>query len=181
MNNAVVGTIAFVAGAAIGVGATWHFFKTKYAKLADEEIADVKIAFACEKNNEKTIKVEEESAKDDIVDYEKTLKEAGYTSQEEKGARAKGAHYVIEPGELGEVEHYEVVNLTYYADCVLTDENYNPISASDIAGSVGEDFASHFGDYEDDAVHIRNDELKIDFEILRVLDNYEDIKDRRPL
>lgn len=181
MNNTVVGAIAFVAGAAVGVGATWKFFKDKYAKLADEEINDVKIAFACEKNNEKTIDISEEPTNNDMVDYENVLNENAYVPHEEKGARAKGAHYVIEPGELGEIEHYEIVNLTYYADCVLTDDNYNPISANDIAGSVGEDFASHFGDYEDDAVHIRNDELKIDFEILRVLTNYEDIKNDHPL
>lgn len=181
MNNVVVGSITFVAGAAIGVAATYKFFKTKFERIANEEIEDVKIAFACEKNNEKTIDIEPDTKNNDTVEYKKILSETKYAPQEEKGVRAKESHYVIEPGELGEIEHYEIVNLTYYEDCVLTDENYNPISAEDIAGSVGEDFASHFGDYEEDAVHIRNDELKIDFEILRVLNKYEDIKNDHPL
>ena len=83
-----------------------------------------------------------------------------------------GAIRVIPPHELGEADGYEVESLTYYADGVLTDDWDHPIE--DVVGYVGEDFSSHFGEYEEDAVHIRNDILKKDFEILKDLTNFAD-------
>ena len=44
----------------------------------------------------------------------------------------------------------------------------------DIAGTVGEDFADHFGEYEDDSVHIRNDVARCEYEILADLRSYSD-------
>ena len=55
--------------------------------------------------------------------------------------------------------------LTYYADGVLEDEYWNVIeNPEDI---VGDEFMNHFGEYADDVVYIRNEELKTDYEITR--------------
>ena len=48
-----------------------------------------------------------------------------------------------------------------------------PIVDMDVIG--GEDTLTHFGEYEDDSIFVRNDELKIDFEILRDERNYTDV------
>ena len=37
---------AFVAGLTIGAAGAWYYLKDKYAKLAEEEIASVKAAYA---------------------------------------------------------------------------------------------------------------------------------------
>ena len=47
----------------------------------------------------------------------------------------------------------------------------------DIEGTVGVENLKQIGKYEEDALHVRNDELKTDFEILRVLDKYYDLED----
>lgn len=45
----------------------------------------------------------------------------------------------------------------------------------DIEDTVGEDFAEHFGEYEDDSVFIRNDRLRCDYEILRDNRSFSDV------
>ena len=45
MNNKVVGAVLFATGAVIGSVATWFAVKTKYEKIAQEEIDSVKVEF----------------------------------------------------------------------------------------------------------------------------------------
>ena len=75
--------------------------------------------------------------------------------------------YVITPEEFGELADYQTISLTYWHDAVLTDDYDEIIDNPD--DIVGEDFADHFGEYEDDSVFVRNDARKTDYEIL--LDN----------
>lgn len=86
--------------------------------------------------------------------------------------------YVITPDLFGETFDYDQISLIYYADGVLTDDNDQPVE--DIANTVGVDFASHFGEYEDDSVFIRNDVLKNEYEILADRRSYSDIIKRKP-
>lgn len=75
--------------------------------------------------------------------------------------------YVISPSEFGELENYEQCTLTFYADGVLTDSNDEEVD--DVDSLIGRESLSHFGEYEDDSVFVRNDTTKMDYEIL--LDN----------
>ena len=50
MNYKIVSTLLFTAGVVVGSVATWKFVKTKYERLAQEEIESVKEA--CSKNYE---------------------------------------------------------------------------------------------------------------------------------
>ena len=72
--------------------------------------------------------------------------------------------YVINPINYAEKDDYGCENLAYYADGVLADINDEPVD--NIEELVG-DALDHFGDYEEDAVHVRNEKLKCDYEILR--------------
>ena len=71
-----------------------------------------------------------------------------------------------------------MIKLTYYSYGVLTDKNDQKVE--DVDNTVGSDAANHFGEYEDDAVYIRNDRLKSDFEILRDYRTYADIVAGKP-
>ena len=84
--------------------------------------------------------------------------------------------YAISPDEFDEFDDYTTVSLTYYEDGVLTDDNNEIVD--DIEGTVGKDFARYFGEYEEDAAHIRNDSRKCDYEILRDSRNYSDVRPR---
>lgn len=85
--------------------------------------------------------------------------------------------YVISPEEFGEKEHYDTVSLMYYADQILADDNDDIIE--DVDGTIGFDSLTHFGDFETDAVHVRNDEQCTDYEILRSLRTYKEVAAQR--
>lgn len=187
MGETIKKLLIFVAGAGVGTAITWQFFKNKYKRIADEEIASVKEYY--KHSREATLDVAEESSElperieDDSeteeVEY-KNLANNYSTITNENDIDEKGGNnmtegpYVIKPEEFDTIG-YDVVSLTYYADKVLVDEDDNPIE--DIDYLVGEDSLDHFGEYEDDSVFVRNDDLKTDFEILLDEASYYDEED----
>lgn len=119
--------------------------------------------------------------KPDIVEYAKILSESGYTNYADRQdkKKKKGVEpveyerpYVISPDEFGEKDGYENVTLTYYADGVLTDYFDNVISNVDEV--VGFDSLDHFGEYDEDAVFVRNEKMETDYEILRDLRDFNE-------
>ena len=72
--------------------------------------------------------------------------------------------YVISPEEYASDEEYETISVYYFVDDVVTDDDYNLISEWD--EKIG-DAPSHFGEYEDDVVYVRNERLKCNYEVLR--------------
>lgn len=80
--------------------------------------------------------------------------------------------YVIPPQEFGENrdDNYAEESMVYYTDGVLTFSNGDIVE--DIVGTIGYESLTKFGEYEDDAVYVRNDKYKVDYEILLDLDAY---------
>ena len=84
------------------------------------------------------------------------------------------APYVISPEEFSDGE-YEKISLTYYeGDGVLADDMDNVV---DPKITVGADFSNHLGDYEEDCGFFRNEERRVDYEVLVDMRNYSDIVD----
>lgn len=81
--------------------------------------------------------------------------------------------YIITPEEYASREGYEAESLYYYKNGVLTDEDDNVIP--NMEEMVGEDAVNHFGEYEEDVIHIRNDDLETDYEIQYVDEDFEPI------
>ena len=80
--------------------------------------------------------------------------------------------YVIPPEDFGELG-YETISLTYYADEILADERDELVEAVNMV--VGLESLTHFGEYEDDSVFVRNDRVKCDYEILRDPRRWDDV------
>lgn len=176
---------AFLFGAAIGSVVTWYCVKDKYAQYANEEIESVKEMFSA-RNAKKEEKnpIPDNSGKDgeSIAAYAKKLAEEGYTNYsnaetipEDKPVVKKP--YVIPPEEFGEAG-YDRISFTLYADKVLADDGDMPVE--DVEGTVGIDSLSHFGEYEDDSVFVRNDRLKVDYEILLSQRTYAEVVESKP-
>lgn len=191
MNRKLSNVLLFTAGVAVGSLATWRYFKSKYEVVEDEI-------------EEKTEEVEGESEEDDpevleskmsykkppLKEYVKMVEDNGYmpkTHMEEVKEEISNGEwddkdvyepYIIRPDEYGELHAYETLSLNYYADGVLTDELDNPIE--DVESLVPADFADHFGEYEDNVVHVRNDNLECDYEILRDLRKFTDVVGEYP-
>lgn len=182
----------FAAGALVGSLSTWYATRKYYEKIANDEIESMKEWLARrveeqdEKAEEQVSKSDEKpnspSVKPNLMEYAAMVKDLGYTDysrkteepekEEDEEVDDMDRPHIIEPKEFGECD-YEEVSLTHYADGVLTDEQDNPIE--DVDGIVGEDYAEHFGEYEDDSVFVRNDRLQTDFEILADQRNFSDL------
>ena len=177
MDIKVTCTIAFLTGAAVGIAATWKFAKKKYEQIAQEEIDSVKEVFSRRYSEKKEADKPEE--KPDLADYTKKLNNEGYIDKKGEPDEMVGP-YVIPPDEFGEKLGHETVSLTYYADGVLADEIDEPMDDDNINKTVGREWVTHFGEYEDDSVFVRNDDLELDFEILMDCRKYSDVKSHSP-
>ena len=169
----------FAIGAGIGSAVTYKVLKTKYDALIQEEIDSIKEQFTkVYSEDEPTESVDEEKDREvvpekvaEFIEYSSIIRDNGYTnySSNKKETEVNDVEkpYVISPDEFGEIYGYETIDLTYYSDGVLTDDQDEIID--DVEAIVGLDALERFGEYEEDAIHVRNDRLKCDYEIL--LDN----------
>lgn len=177
MSEGLKNTIIFAVGAAVGSAVTWKLLKTKYEQIANEEIASVKETYAKKSLEEIEKKsdddYEEIIDEDEIKNLAEIISQNGYNEEEsiKEGLKnmVKGP-YVISPDEYDEND-YETETLYYYPDGVLTDTYDNIIV--DIEETVGKESLTRFGEYEEDSVFVRNDDLETDYEILLQPDNYE--------
>lgn len=165
------GFFIFIFGAAIGAAAAWKLTKTKYEAIANEEIASVKKAYHISDNS---------TVKKDETTYSDIIKSEKYTANSEPEPKKEIKYedyprpYIISPVDFSENFEYDTVDITYFADGVLCDENNEPLE--DIENTIGEDAVEHIGEFTPDAAYVRNERLKCDYEILRDERNYADIK-----
>lgn len=193
--NKAAGFVMFVLGAAVGSVVTWQYTKKKYEQIAQEEIDSVKEIFSRRESaagveivtpEPQTAKVGKPEEKPDISEYAARLEREGYTNYSNASAGEKKEEreamemkpYVISPDEFGEFEAYERISLSYYADQILADEDDEKVE--DVDNVVGLESLTHFGEFEDDSVFVRNDRLKCDYEILLDQRTYSDVIKQRP-
>lgn len=191
MKVKMINTVMFATGAIIGSLVTWKYVKTKYERIAQEEIDSVKDAF-CKKTNAVIKPHTEEDEREDcapseledtemheymdaVSQYSSTTDESTVNNEWKGGGTYMGTKpYVISPDEFGELDGYETTTLTYYADGVLEDDYYIVIDAEEVDAMVGTESFNHFGEHEPDTVYVRNEKQKTDFEIQRDLRKYSE-------
>lgn len=169
----------FIAGATVGALTTYIVLKTKYEREYYEEIEEDE--YEDEGFEEQETPDPMFNVKPDLSEFAAKLAQNGYTQseetedeepeEEEEEAYMSDKPYIISPDDFDELDDYDAASLTYYADGILTDEDDNIIE--DVDDIVGEDSLHAFGEFEEDAVYVRNDTLKCDYEILRVDDVYD--------
>ena len=178
MNSTLSNIIIFVAGAAIGSFATWKYVKTKYERIANEEIAEMREYYASKGKRTEVGTVDDAMSEEDKKEYNELLKNNGYTNYAEKEEEEEmddtREPYVIMPDQFSELADYDTINLTYYADGVLASDDTDEI-IDNVDELIGEDSLNHFGEFEDDSVYVRNDERKCDYEILRDNRTYAEV------
>lgn len=195
--------VIFITGAALGSVVTWRLLQKQYDERVNEEMMAFKKSQRDE-SMEKLEKMHADlmEKKEALEVHEATLKydENGPSIIEPRKERLEGnweitskhyrgiledegyydddddapAPYVIPPEKFGDdADEYELISLNYYEDGVLADDWDEPIE--DIDRVVGKDSLTHFGEYEDDSVYVRNDRLKCEYEILLRAGKFADI------
>lgn len=198
MNDKLSSVIIFCGGVFIGGFITWDFFKTKYEKIADEEIASVKETFEHrEPRPDKNYKVEEElKGNDSYINVSPGVSERiiqiidsnGYRNYsntaietDKKGGTADmelKQPYVITPEQYEDNVDYTKVSLTWYNDEVLEDDWGNVLDPDDV---IGRDALKTFGQYEKDSVFVRDDDEQIDYEVLLDTRSYKETYGHDPV
>ena len=198
MNDKLSSVIIFCGGVFIGGFLTWDFFKTKYEKIADEEIASVKETFEHrEPRPDKNYKVEEAlKVNDEYINVSpgvaeriiKIIDSNGYRNYsntaietDKKGGTADmelKQPYVITPEQYEDNVDYTKVSLTWYNDEVLEDDWGNVLDPDDV---IGRDALKTFGQYEKDSVFVRDDDEQIDYEVLLDTRSYKETYGHDPV
>ena len=170
MSSILSKALIFTAGVAVGTAVTWVLVKDKYEKRATEEINEIRNFYFNKKEEETITDTEEEDDEDENKgDDQPQLFESRYFYERKEGDEVVPP-YVISPDEFDEVG-YKTESLYWYNDHVLA-YVLNGEIVEDIDSLVGEDSLTHFGEYEEDSVFVRNEDLRTDFEILRADENY---------
>lgn len=188
--------IIFIGGVAAGSFVTWRLLKEKYIRQTQEEINEVREHYRKKKESEEVTVdsngVTETNEKPDLIAYAAKLTKKGYIDYTDPKSIVKATGdtidavvqktneesldpvilndpsyqppYIISPEDFAIDDEYTIVNLNYYIDGVLTDEDDNIVENVDDV--VGLENLNHMGEYEDDALHIRNENYKCEYEIL---------------
>lgn len=158
--------------------------ETDQRTSAEEETAATKIRvvgslFKSEKTKERYDKIVEKLGynNSNITESEKTNEESDYNKYEEMSKQTADeinkSPYIITYDEFNnECEHYDKLSIYFYArDKILADEDDTQIDDPELI--VGELALSSFGKEEDpDIVHVRNEKLQIDYEIIKLDKDY---------
>lgn len=199
MKNYVIGILSFLGGAALGGVVTWKVLEKKvdekYKAIADEEIKSVKETFTVPKKEIRADLIEAGKLSDTDKDALKAAMNKPSLTQVAKEVTRMYTNYsgtpelerkqttlpweegpqVIKPDDYGVKEDYDQIDLTLYADGILADDQDMIVDK----GVVG-DALDHMGEYDDDVVHVRDDERKRYYEILADERSYEDATGKEP-
>lgn len=174
----VKGLLIFAAGALAGAFAGARIAKKHYEELAQEEIEEVRAYYKNkeekieepkeveEKVEEKSIEVEEKKEYDTIIKHGNYMTmEEDEENEEDELCDSDDEPYIIDPSEFGNYGHYATQTCTYFADGVLVDDVDEVIEDPD--SLVGNYHIDIFRDFDATSVYVRNDWMKMDFEIIR--------------
>lgn len=205
MKEGFIFAAGLLVGAAASGVATYFIVNKKANDRADEEILSVKEAF----KNRKPLDISKikEELKEEVIqetkakanlnkpalmaytslanDYKSKeddipAKEPAKEVEEEEEEIDTSLEY-IRPEDYGEKidKGFRSIELYWYADEILATENHEKI---DDPKNYAGDFVSHFDEFEDDVVYVRDNLMKRDIAIFRSAKTYyeelEDIKTR---
>lgn len=168
MNNIAVAVSSLVVGAAVGAFVSYKVTKTKIERAAKEEVEEVREYY---KNKYKKV-IEEQEAQS-----EQTEAQPQEAEEVEEEKEYGVGPYVISPDEFGELYDYDPVTLILYADGILAYED--GVRVDDVDDVVGIESLNTFGRYDDDTVHVRNENMKCDYEILKDESRYSDLYENK--
>lgn len=177
--------LIFTLGSAVGAAISWRIAKNYYEKITQEEIESIREVYLDRPerytHDELRDVVEDiledeaereaiEKLDENLQEYENIIEDEGYTSVEDfendvEVDTMDGKPYVISPDVFGDRD-YRMVEITYYADKVMVDDDGDILTDEQIEDRIGCFNLNTFGKFEDDRIFVRNDRYETDYEIL---------------
>lgn len=168
-----------VAGTVAGIGISKRHFEAiaaqeinevrDYYRKANKELEEQKEDQKEEQKEEQENTKKEEVVEETIEEYNNIIKYGNYVPTEEIDDEdddySDDEPYIIDPSEFGNNGNYATQTCTYFADGVLVDDVDEVIE--DPEKLVGNLHVDIFRDFDATSVYVRNDWMKMDFEILK--------------
>ena len=175
----IKGILIFAAGAVAGTVAGIGISKRHFEAIAAQEINEVRDYYRkankeLEEQKEEQKEEQENTKKEEVVEetieeYNNIIKYGNYVTTEEiddeEDDYSDDEPYIIDPSEFGNNGNYATQTCTYFADGVLVDDVDEVIE--DPEKLVGNLHVDIFRDFDATSVYVRNDWMKMDFEILK--------------
>lgn len=197
MNKGMTIVLSFTAGMAAGIFTGKKMLEQHYEQKVEEEIESVKEAFRRYSNQpanpkkkdkqEEHVSPQESSStsiqpmadrkKTDYQKYYPSNKPAEKTSDDSAEERPP---YVIAPDEFDTLADYEAISLKLYADGTVADDDDRAMSEEDIERTITRANLAHIGEYEPGSVFIRNEAMRVDYEVLTYEKDYEEVLNEKP-
>lgn len=192
MNKGMAIVLSFTAGMTVGIFTGKKMLEQHYEQRVEEEIESVKEAFRRynkqpEKAKKKERKDGEASPQDSsntsiqpMPDRKRTDYQKYYPNNKAAEKADEKAPYVIPPEEFDTLADYEAISLKLYADGTLADDDDRAMSEDDIEKTITRANLAHIGEYEPGSVHIRNESMRVDYEVLTYEKDYEEVLNEKP-
>lgn len=182
--------LSFILGAAVGSLVTYKIVEKKFKNIADEEIESVKekfkerkeeIEFKLECSNKEEKRKEGKQLSEIFKNYKNILKEYdGKEADLNEDIKEDVQNIEIEEPEIdiipsdefGELDGYDEHFWLLYNNDILVDE-FNKI-VNDKELYIGKSLDLFDDDDSDDTIYIRNHNTCIDYEIIKVDEDYEE-------
>lgn len=167
MSKGFIATLAFLFGAGAGSLVTYKLLKTKYSQFAEDTIAEMREYYSQKNSQGENLTSKEEAAerareKADIMSYAKEIEDNGYSEESQVKEEPFGPIEYIDEEELGDIEDYDLITLTYYSDGILADDEDEEVE--DFIDKVG-NFTTHFEG--SDVLYVKNDDYQAYYEIVK--------------
>lgn len=189
-----VNMLYFIGGGMIGAGISYFLAKKHFEKVADAEIEAIRDLYAEKKNDAKEQEHEEPKLpvieKADVKIVEDIAARQGYrkpygsyfNGETSEKPKAKNRIRLISPDDFGEIEEYAQIIMEYYAkNDILAYASSGPRGDEDIVNNreeiIGTEALKNFGKYDENFIHVVNEERQTYYEIERIQEAFETDED----
>lgn len=182
MKRTIITSLAFLGGIGLGFCVGTYTTDKRLRTMMDEEVKAVEEYYEKKLNEESKqvvvetipVKPSDDQLKEVVDDILEKHSYTNYSKLQEEADNELIEIEIISPEEYGEDLEYDCVEgLTYYSDGYLADE-YDEV-VENITELIGSEALYSFGQYEDDAVHVKNNELKKYYQIIKSDEKYSNI------
>lgn len=169
--------LIFMGGALTGGIVSWYYTKKKYEEISRSEIATMRELYR-KKNEDLAIKarvkpdpeylVNEIEKQADRIQYNKIVVDNSYVPSDDGDDDLEHSDETltfIDSDEFLSMNGYDKVNLVLYRDEVLAREIDDEIVLSE--DTIGQEAIDNLKEYKPEAVYVRNEETKTEYEVTR--------------
>lgn len=174
--------LIFAGGAIIGSLISWHYTKKKYEEISKSEIATMREVYR-KKNEDLAIKarvkpdpeylVNEIEREKDRIKYNEIVEKEEYSTESDEDDFDNDGISFIDDEEYLSMNGYDKINLVLYQDDILAEELDDEIVL--VEDTIGQEAVDNLKEYLPEAVYVRNDKTKTEYEVTRDARTYGEV------